>query len=253
MLEVKNVSKSYQSNTVLADISFHIEQGECLGLIGESGSGKSTMAKLVLALDRFDSGQIMLHNVDFTQLKGRDLRKARRHVQVVFQDPSASLNPKLPVWKSVIEPLENYPEVTPSFLKGARKEKRKMAEILFEKAGLHSGLLDRYPHQLSGGQRQRVAIARGISLQPSLLILDEPTSSLDVSIQAQILNLLKDLKNEINMSYLFISHDIATVQYMSERIAVLKEGRLVDLFSTKDLFSEERHPYTKELIEAALE
>ncbi|MCP3764378.1 dipeptide/oligopeptide/nickel ABC transporter ATP-binding protein [Domibacillus sp. A3M-37] len=253
MLEVKNVSKSYQSNTVLADISFHIEQGECLGLIGESGSGKSTMAKLILALDRFDSGQIMLHNVDFTQLKGRNLRKARRHVQVVFQDPSASLNPKLPVWKSVIEPLENYPEVTPSFLKGARKEKRKMAEILFEKTGLHSGLLDRHPHQLSGGQRQRVAIARGISLQPSLLILDEPTSSLDVSIQAQILNLLKDLKNEINISYLFISHDIATVQYMSERIAVLKEGRLVDLFSTKDLFSEERHSYTKELIEAALE
>ena len=253
MLEVKNVSKSYQSNTVLTDVSFYMKQGECLGLIGESGSGKSTMAKLILALDQSDSGQIMLHNVDFTQLKGRKLRKARRHVQVVFQDPSASLNPKLPVWKSVIEPLENYPEVTPSFLKGARKEKRKMAEILFEKAGLHSGLLDRYPHQLSGGQRQRVAIARGISLQPSLLILDEPTSSLDVSIQAQILNLLKDLKREINMSYLFISHDIATVQYMCERIAVLKEGRLIDLFSTKDLFSEDRHSYTKELIEAALE
>ncbi|MGM0875697.1 MAG: ABC transporter ATP-binding protein [Bacillota bacterium] len=253
MLEIKKVFKSYRSNTVLTDVSFHMQQGECLGLIGESGSGKSTIAKLILGLDQYDSGQIILNNFDFNQLKGRELRKARRHVQVVFQDPSASLNPKLPIWKSVIEPLENYPEVIPAFLKEVRKERRKMAEILLEKVGLHSGLLDRYPHQLSGGQRQRVAIARGISLQPSLLICDEPTSSLDVSIQAQILNLLKELKREFNMSYLFISHDMAAVQYMCERIAVLKEGVLVDLFSSKDLFSEERHPYTGKLVQAALE
>lgn len=253
MLEVKKVSKSYRSNTVLTDVSFYMQQGECLGLIGESGSGKSTMAKLILGLDQYDSGQIILNNVDFNELKGRQLRKARRHVQVVFQDPSASLNPKLPIWKSVIEPLENYSEVIPDFLKEVRKERRKMAEILLERVGLHSGLLDRYPHQLSGGQRQRVAIARGISLQPSLLICDEPTSSLDVSIQAQILNLLKELKRETNMSYLFISHDMAAVQYICERIAVLKEGVLVDLFSSRDLFSEDRHPYTKKLIEAALE
>jgi peptide/nickel transport system ATP-binding protein len=253
MLEVKKVSKSYRSNKVLNDVSFHMQQGECLGLIGESGSGKSTIAKLILGLDQYDSGQIILNNFDFNQLKGRELRKARRHVQVVFQDPSASLNPKLPIWKSVIEPLENYPEVIPVFLKEVRKERRKMAEILLEKVGLHSGLLDRYPHQLSGGQRQRVAIARGISLQPSLLICDEPTSSLDVSIQAQILNVLKELKREINMSYLFISHDMAAVQYMCERIAVFKEGMLVDLFLSKDLFSEDRHPYTRKLVEAVLE
>src|SRR3954451_2267290 len=197
MLQVEGVSKSYQSNTVLNDISFEMKQGECLGLIGESGSGKSTMAKLILGLDKYDSGQIILNNFNFTLLKGRELRKARRHVQVVFQDPSASLNPKLPIWKSVIEPLENYPEVIPVFLKEFRKEKREMAEILLDKVGLNSDLLDRYPHQLSGGQKQRVAIARGISLQPSLLICDELTSSLDVSIQAQILNLLKKLKSEI--------------------------------------------------------
>jgi ABC-type dipeptide/oligopeptide/nickel transport system ATPase subunit len=253
MLEVKKVSKSYRSNTVLTDISFHMKQGECLGLIGESGSGKSTIARLILGLDQYDCGQIILNHFHFNELKGRELRKARRHVQVVFQDPSASLNPKLPIWKSVIEPLENYPEVIPAFLKEVRKERRKMAEILLEKVGLHPGLLDRYPHQLSGGQRQRVAIARGISLQPSLLICDEPTSSLDASIQAQILNLLKQLKRENNMSYLFISHDMAAVQYMCERIAVLKEGVLVDFFSSKDLFSEDRHPYTRKLVEAALE
>jgi peptide/nickel transport system ATP-binding protein len=253
MLQVERVSKSYRSNTVLNDISFEMKQGECLGLIGESGSGKSTMAKLILGLDKYDSGQIILNNFNFTLLKGRELRKARRHVQVVFQDPSASLNPKLPIWKSVIEPLENYPEVIPVFLKEFRKEKREMAEILLDKVGLHSDLLDRYPHQISGGQKQRVAIARGISLRPSLLICDELTSSLDVSIQAQILNLLKKLKSEINMSYLFISHDMAVVQYMCERIAVLKKGVLIDLFSSKDLFSEDRHPYTRKLVEAALE
>jgi peptide/nickel transport system ATP-binding protein len=251
MLQVKNVSKSYRSNTVISDVSFQMQQGESLGLIGESGSGKSTMAKLIVGLDRFDAGQVTLNGIDFQHLKGMELRKARRHVQVVFQDPTASLNPKLPVWKSVVESLENYPDVVPSFLKDVRNDKKKMAEILFEKVSLHKSLLERYPHQLSGGQRQRVAIARGISLQPSLLICDEPTSSLDVSIQAQILNLLKELKEEFNMSYLFISHDMAAVRYMCERIAVLKEGMLVDLFLSEDLFSERRHSYTQMLVEAA--
>ncbi|MEH6948927.1 dipeptide/oligopeptide/nickel ABC transporter ATP-binding protein [Bacillus sp. JJ634] len=253
MLQVKNVCKSYRSNKVLNDVSFQIQQGECLGLIGESGSGKSTLAKLILGLDQSDRGQITLNGIDFQCLKGAELRKARRHVQVVFQDPTASLNPKLPVWKSVIESLENYPEVTPSFLKDVRNDKKQMAEILLEKVGLNKSLLERYPHQLSGGQRQRTAIARGISLQPSLLICDEPTSSLDVSIQAQILNLLKELREEFNMSYLFISHDMAAVRYICERMAVLKEGVLVDLFVSEDLFLKRRHPYTQRLVEAATE
>lgn len=253
MLQVKNVCKSYRSNKVLNDVSFQIQQGECLGLIGESGSGKSTLAKLILGLDQSDRGKITLNGIDFQCLKGAELRKARRHVQVVFQDPTASLNPKLPVWKSVIESLENYPDVVPSFLKDVRNDKKQMAEILLEKVGLNKSLLERYPHQLSGGQRQRAAIARGISLQPSLLICDEPTSSLDVSIQAQILNLLKELREEFNMSYVFISHDMAAVRYICERMAVLKEGMLVDLFLSEDLFSKRRHPYTRRLVEAAAE
>lgn len=183
----------------------------------------------------------------------KELREARRNIQVVFQDPTASLNPKLPVWKSVIEPLENYPEVSPPFLKEVRGDKKKMGSILFEKVGLHGDLLERYPHQLSGGQRQRVAIARGISLQPNLLICDEPTSSLDVSVQAQILQLLKSLKEEFQMSFLFISHDMAVVKYMCERVAVLQKGDLVDVFHSHEFFTEDRHPYTKMLIDAAVE
>ncbi|WP_224768218.1 ABC transporter ATP-binding protein [Metabacillus idriensis] len=253
MLQVENVFKTYQSTAVLSDVSFQIKQGESLGLIGESGSGKSTMAKVILGLEGLDSGKVTLNGIDFQYLKRTELRKARSNVQVVFQDPTASLNPKLPVWKSVIEPLENYPEIVPSFLKEVRKDRKKMAEILLEKVGLNSGLLNRFPHQLSGGQRQRIAIARGISLQPSLLICDEPTSSLDVSVQAQILNLLKELKDEFQMSYLFISHDMAAVRYMCERIAVLKEGELVELFFSENLFSEARHSYTKMLVDAALE
>jgi peptide/nickel transport system ATP-binding protein len=253
MLQVENVTKTYKSTAVLKNVSFQMKQGESLGLIGESGSGKSTMAKLILGLEGFDSGNVTLNGIVFQHLKGKSLRKARRNVQIVFQDPAASLNPKLPIWKAVIEPLENYSEVVPSFLKDVRDDRKKMAAILLEKVGLGSDLLDRYPHQLSGGQRQRVAIARGISLQPGLLICDEPTSSLDVSIQAQILNLLKELKEEFQMSYLFISHDMASVRYMCDRIAVLKEGELVDIFCSEDLFSDERHSYTKMLVDAALE
>ncbi|MBT2583214.1 dipeptide/oligopeptide/nickel ABC transporter ATP-binding protein [Planococcus sp. ISL-109] len=253
LLQVKQVSKSYQSNSVLTDVSFQMKQGESLGLIGESGSGKSTVAKLIVGLEQLDEGQIILNGIDFQSLKGSKLRKARRHVQIVFQDPMASLNPKLRIWKSIVEPLENYPEVVPVFLKDVRNDGKKMAGILLEKVGLPISLLDRYPHQLSGGQLQRVAIARGISLQPKLLVCDEPTSSLDVSIQAQILNLLGDLKREFGMSYLYISHDMATVRYMCERIAVLKEGVLVDSFLSDDLFSETRHCYTKLLVDAALE
>ncbi|QYR19574.1 dipeptide/oligopeptide/nickel ABC transporter ATP-binding protein [Paenibacillus sp. sptzw28] len=251
LLEMSGIGKSYSSDVLaLTDVSFTIAEGECVGLVGESGSGKSTLAKLILGLEKPDRGSIMLSGVPFHSLTGRALRLARQHVQVVFQDPAASLNPRLPIWKTVIEPLENYPEAVPEFPRNDRNSKRGTASLLLDRVGLGTGLLDYYPHQLSGGQKQRVAIARGLSLQPKLLICDEPTSSLDVSIQAQILNLLKELQKEFNMSYLFISHDIASVRYMSDRIAVLKEGRLADLFESEELFSPERHEYTRRMVQA---
>lgn len=250
MLEVNAVTKLYRSKPALTDVSLYVNPGESLGIIGESGSGKSTLGKLILGLEPSDKGEIHFRGVNIQAQKGSALKSIRRHIQIVFQNPKGSLNPKLPVWKSVVEPLENYPEVVPSFLKDRNLSKKSMARVLFHQVGLSEELLDRYPHQLSGGQKQRIAIARGISLEPSLLICDEPTSSLDVSVQAQILNLLKELKNDLNMSYLFISHDIAAVQFMCDRIAVLKDGSLVDEFKTEDIFSEGRHPYTKALIEA---
>lgn len=249
-MEINSVSKTYNSKPAIENISISVNQGESLGIIGESGSGKSTLAKLITGLEPVDKGKIIFRGVH--KLKGKALQEIRRHVQIVFQDPTGSLNPKLPVWKSVIEPLENYPEVVPTFLKEVRHDKKLMACILFHKVGLSKELLERYPHQLSGGQKQRIAIARGISLQPALLICDEPTSSLDVSIQAQVLNLLKELKRELNMSFVFISHDMAAVQFMCERIAVLKNGKLVDVFTTEQLFSDERHEYTRKLVKSAL-
>ncbi|WP_199615149.1 ABC transporter ATP-binding protein [Paenibacillus alkalitolerans] len=254
LLQVNRLSKSYTADVkALTDVSFTVERGECLGIVGESGSGKSTLAKLILGLEKPDAGEIFLNGRPFHRLKGRELRRARKQVQVVFQDPGASLNPKLPIWKSVVEPLENYPEVRPPFLGESVRSKRDMAAILLNQVGLDKELSDRYPHQLSGGQKQRVAIARGISLHPDLLLCDEPTSSLDVSVQAQILNLLKELKEKYRLSYLFISHDIASVRFLCDRIAVLQKGRLVDLFGTDELFSDERHAYTRELaVSAAL-
>ncbi|WP_240511974.1 ABC transporter ATP-binding protein [Paludifilum halophilum] len=247
LLEINRLSKCYPGRVnALVDVSFSLAEGECLGLVGESGSGKSTLAKLILRLETPDQGEILLDGAPLHALRGRALKNARKHVQVIFQDPTASLNPRLPIWKTVIEPLENYPDVSPSFLSGIRHAKRQMAAVLLDKVGLGPDVLDRVPAQLSGGQRQRVAIARSLSLQPKLLVCDEPTSSLDVSVQAQILNLLKGLKNDFNMSYLFISHDIAAVHFMSDRIAVLKKGRLVDVFASGQLFETRRHPYTRQ-------
>ncbi|WP_255570366.1 ABC transporter ATP-binding protein [Cohnella sp. CFH 77786] len=250
LLEVIKIGKSYgDSVKVLREVSFQIGAGECLGLVGESGSGKSTITRLILGLDKPDSGEIFVSGQAVHRLKGKALRHSRKHVQVVFQDPAASLNPRLRIWKSVVEPLENFPDVEPKFLTNVSGGQRELAAALLDRVGLGSELLDRYPDQLSGGQKQRVAIARGLSLEPKLLVCDEPTSSLDVSVQAQILNLLKELKEELGISYLFISHDIAAVRFMSDRIAVLKDGQLIDQFAAGDLFSPERHPYTRKWTE----
>ncbi|MBH0160370.1 ABC transporter ATP-binding protein [Fictibacillus sp. 26RED30] len=253
MLHVNSISKTYHSKPALRDISLYVNAGDSIGIIGESGSGKSTLGKIILGLKKPDQGDVYFRGSNLHTLNGQALKKLRRHLQIVFQDPVGSLNPKLPVWKSVVEPLENFPDVIPSFLKEVRHDRKKIAEVLFQKVGLSPELLERYPHQLSGGQKQRIAVARGISLEPDLLVCDEPTSSLDVSVQAQVLNLLKKLQRDLNLSFLFISHDIAAVQFMCERIVVLKDGILVDAFLTRELFSTARHPYTKMLVEMSME
>ncbi|PZE20738.1 ABC transporter ATP-binding protein [Paenibacillus xerothermodurans] len=251
LLEINHIYKSYINDiNVLHDVSFTIGAGECFGLVGESGSGKSTLARITLALERPDAGEVTLNGINLHRLKGKALRAARRHIQVVFQDPTASLNPRLPVWKTVIEPLDNYPDAVAAFLTEVRHNRRDLAAALLHQVGLDRELLDRFPHQLSGGQRQRVAIARAISLQPQLLVCDEPTSSLDVSIQAQILNLFKELKESIGLSYLFISHDLAAVRFLCDRVGVLRHGRVVDVFPSRELLSRDRHAYTRAMAKA---
>lgn len=255
MLTVNRLSKTYSTAKgapvqALQDVSFHIRKGECLGLVGESGSGKSTLSRLLLSLERPDSGEMYVHGVPLNRLTGKALRETRKQIQVVFQDPHAALNQRLPIWRSVLEPLDNFPDVTPPFLADVRPNRRETAAKLLEMVGLLPEHLDRYPHELSGGQKQRVAIARGISLRPDLLICDEPTSCLDVSLQAQMLRLLKRLQRQLGLSYLFISHDIVSIRMMSDRILVMQEGRIVDQFPSDQILSEERHLYTKQLTAA---
>ncbi|HWO96095.1 MAG TPA: dipeptide/oligopeptide/nickel ABC transporter ATP-binding protein [Bacillus sp. (in: firmicutes)] len=249
VLRAEDVTKRYSCGHKAVDrVSLDIKKGECLGLVGESGSGKSTLARCLLMLEKIDGGEIRLNGKVFHQLSKNERRSMRKEIQAVFQNPAASLNPRLKIIDSLMEPLDVQNSATPSFLRGFCHERRKAAETLLKMVGLDSHDLDSYPHELSGGQKQRVSIARAISIEPSLVILDEPTASLDVSIQAKILNLLKDLQQELGLSYLFISHDLAAVNFMSQRIMVMQRGRVVDEFHNEHLFSENRHPYTKELI-----
>lgn len=252
LLTVQDLTKTYRTSEAIVpavqDVSFRIGVGECLGLVGESGSGKSTLGRILLALERPDSGKVRLQGISIFSLKKKALREMRKQIQVVFQDPTSSLNQRLPVWRSVMEALDNFPEVVPPFLADVRHNRKETAVRLLEMVGLGAEHMDRYPHELSGGQRQRVAIARGISLMPKLLICDEPTSSLDVSVQAQILQLLKRMKTELGMACLFISHDMAAVRWMSDRIIVLKEGHIVDEFASRHILSEDRHEYARQLV-----
>lgn len=252
LLNVKGVQKSFVKGAyAVNNVSFQIKKGQCLGVVGESGSGKSTLARLILSIETLKEGEIYFRGNRLDTLKGEKLRQIRRHMQLIFQDPTASLNQKLKIIESVMEPLDNFAEVCPSFLADARHCRRSTAAKLLQMVGLSSEYLDCYPHQLSGGQKQRVAIARAISLGPELVICDEPTSNLDVSIQAQILNLLKELKQTLGMSYLFISHDLAAVNYLCDEMIVMKEGQIVDRFLSKDLFCCKRNVYTRSLIQAS--
>ncbi|WP_111644314.1 ABC transporter ATP-binding protein [Paranoxybacillus vitaminiphilus] len=249
VLTARNIKKTYSSGyRAVNGVSISIKKGECVGLIGESGSGKSTLARCLLMLEKLEEGEIFLYDKPLHLMKKREIRKVRHHMQAVFQNPSAAINPKLKIMDSLMEVLDTHPEITPVYIQDVREDRERCAARLMEMVGLPKRYLYCYPHELSGGQKQRVSIARAISIEPSIIILDEPTASLDVCTQQQILNLLKELQKQLNLSYLFISHDLSTVYFLSERIFVMKEGVFLDSFYKDELFSLQRHPYTKKLI-----
>jgi len=224
-------------------VSFSIRHGESLGLVGESGCGKSTVGKAVLKLIRPTAGSIRVRGTDITGLDEAAMRPWRRQMQMIFQDPYSSLSPRMSVGNIVGEPLTIHGIA-------AGKEKEERVRALFERVGLARDAMNRYPHQFSGGQRQRIGIARALALNPSLIIGDEPVSALDVSIQAQVINLLVDLQREFRLSYLFIAHDLAVVEHISHRIAVMYLGRIVELTDKRSIFRSPLHPYTEALLSA---
>lgn len=227
------------------DIDLRIEPGEIVGLVGESGGGKSTVAKCVVRLLEPDAGTVRLNGVDITHMSQRRLRDVRHQMHMVFQNPYSSLNPRMTIGSIVSEPMRRKEH-------GSRTATRAAAVELIERVGLSAELFDRYPHELSGGQRQRVGLARSLGLRPSLLIADEPISALDVSVQASILNQLRRLREEFGFSCLFVSHDLASVEFLCDRIAVMYLGRIVEVGTRAEIFAGPKHPYTRALLSAAL-
>ncbi len=225
-------------------ISFSLRDGEVFALVGESGSGKSTVARLVLRLIRPTSGRVLFRGEDIQTFRGPSLREFRKSVQIIFQDPFASLNPRMTVFDTLSEPLKIHK------LCGKGKVKDRIVELL-NSVGLQADVLDHYPHEFSGGQRQRICIARALAVSPRVLVADEPLSSLDVSIQAQILNILQDLQKRSRISFLFISHDLRVVHYFSDEVAVMYLGKIVEHARTDELFEKPLHPYTRELLASA--
>ncbi|ASJ53897.1 dipeptide/oligopeptide/nickel ABC transporter ATP-binding protein [Brevibacillus formosus] len=248
LLEVKHLYKTYEYGVeVLRDVNLTLEKKQCVGLVGESGCGKSTLARCLLHIERIDQGSILFQGTPLHNKSERSIRPYRKHIQTVLQNPSAALNPKLKIKDSLIDPYSQFGSQTRLNHFQYTSEKAFVAQLL-EAVELPVGLADRYPHELSGGQKQRVTIARAISIEPDIIILDEPTASLDVLSQAAILRLLNGLREQLGISYLFISHDLSAVYTMSQKILVMRDGIIVDQCKKEDLFSAERHTYTKELI-----
>ena len=222
-------------------VNLEIRRGETLGLVGESGCGKSTLARVVTALMPATHGKIMFDGDEVTKLKGSKLRRVRRKMQMIFQDPFASLDPRMTVGDIILEPLDN-------FRIGSRRDRQKRVQELLRLVGLNPNFNNRYPHEFSGGQRQRIGIARALAVNPKFIVCDEPVSALDVSIAAQIINLLQDLQREFQLTYLFIAHDLAVVRHLSDRIAVMYLGKVVETAGRNDIYDRPQHPYTKALL-----
>ena len=253
ILTVQNLKKHFPIRTgmfthtplrAVDDVSFSVQQGETVGLVGESGSGKTTLGMCILRLTEPSAGTVLFDGQDFTHARGDAYRKLRQQLQIVFQSPLDSLNPRLTVGEIVVEPLLLHG------LAATRQDGRRQVAELFRRVNMGAEHLDRYPHQLSGGQRQRVSIARALATNPKLIVCDEPVSALDVSVQAQLLSLLRGLQAELGLSFIFISHDLAVVSHLADKVAVMYLGQIVEFGPTEQVFRNPRHPYTMSLISA---
>ncbi len=252
LIEVKNlkkyfikkngiIKKSIKEVKAVDDVSFYIKKGETLGLVGESGCGKSTLGRALIRLYDITDGQILFDGEDISKKSEKELKLFRKRTQTIFQDPYASLNPNMTVMEIISEPLDIHTNYS-------KKEKEDIVYELLEKVGLSKEHVNRYPHEFSGGQRQRIGIARALSIKPDFIFCDEPISALDVSVQAQVINLLEDLQEELGITYLFIAHDLSMVRHISDRVCVMYLGKIVEIGSSEDIYNNPKHPYTKALL-----
>ncbi len=256
VLDVQNLVKHFPLTTgvvlrhqigavkAVDGVSLQLHRGETLGIVGESGCGKSTLAKLLMRLEAPTAGKAIYNGKNIYDLHGKGLKAMRRNIQIVFQDPYSSLNPRMTVGDIIGEPYDIHPEVAP------RGDRRKKVQDLLDVVGLNPEHINRYPHQFSGGQRQRIGIARGLALRPEIIICDEPVSALDVSVQAQVMNLLGKLQDEFKLSYIFIAHDLSVVRHISDRVGVMYLGKIVEIGSDEQIYEKPTHPYTQALLSA---
>ena len=259
ILSVQNLKKHFPINAgfilqrqvgavrAVDGISFDVKRGETLGLVGESGCGKSTTGRTILQLYQPTDGSVQFEGEELTELKPSQMRQMRKRMQIIFQDPFASLNPRMTVGGIVSEPLQIH-KLYPN-----KKQRQEYVEALLERVGLNPYFINRYPHEFSGGQRQRIGIARALALEPSFIVADEPISALDVSIQAQVVNLMEELQEELNLTYLFIAHDLSMVRHICDRVAVMYLGKIVELGPTREVYDNPLHPYTQALLSAVPE